>query len=87
MSIHITETHFLNNLQYLCRRHGFSQKDVAEKLGISLPCYKKRFGEQDDVTFTVDELLALCMLFFVKLEELICLDLEDCIDNLDSRKG
>ena len=83
MTIHITETPFLKNIQYLRRRHGISQKDMAEQLGCSLSSYKKRFEGEVDATFSVEELLCLCIQLFVKPEQMICLDLENCIDDLD----
>lgn len=56
------------NLYLLRKRHGYSQKDIAEYLNISVNQYGEK--ERGKYEFTQDEMFALSKLFDKRLEEI-----------------
>ena len=55
-------------LLILRRRHGFTQQQMSEKLGMSVTSYAKK--ERGEVEFTADEMFLVKDIFNKSLEEI-----------------
>lgn len=73
------------NIHRLRIEHGYSQGAVAELLGITHQALSR--WELGLTAPTVDNLVELCDLFEVSLEQLLCLDKELSLDEKDIFKG
>ena len=73
------------NIHKLRVEHGYSQSAIAELLGVTHQAFSR--WELGLTVPTVDNLVELCELFEVSLEQLLCLDKELKIDETDIFKG
>lgn len=73
------------NIHRLRVEHGYSQNAIAELLGVTHQALSR--WELGLTAPTVDNLVELCDLFEVSLEQLLCLDKELKLDEKDIFKG
>ena len=73
------------NIHRLRVEHGYSQGAIAELLGVTHQALSR--WELGLTAPTVDNLVELCDLFEVSLEQLLCLDKELNLDEKDIFKG
>lgn len=73
------------NIHDLRAAHGYSQDQIAELLGVSHQAVSR--WELGLAAPTVDNLVELCELFDVSLEQLLCLNKEIKFDEKDIFKG